>query len=425
MRRDAPLHHQSWAPSRNPSSNASAHRRRQKISNRSDTKGSNRSTTKGTRSENDDSKPVNKPRNLMVTDATAPLQFAWTGKYRIHHCLTIEQTADQETWPGGAAWDCGWCLAQLLVGIAATTSLASITTHLQKSTHRTIHLPTRVLAEQSRLTVRNASPLLILELGCGVGLTGLVAAAALHAEAVVLTDLPIVIERVTQPNVLLNTTLEKKTNKQQVAGAGTRCGTNTQQHQRRIINKGHSQVIATPLCWGNPEDEQAVASVLRGLDQTTTSSHQHSLKGKGRKKKRTHTNTSESTLPSNIRTPGTPDLILIGDVAYQHEPGAPSHFDALVSTLLKFAVDDHTLVLFGTRIRMPASVDLTELLLEHFDSVVEPPISANEIEQTAFCSVKQNNMCLYFLRRKRKHHKQNAKDEISNGCTESERAECE
>jgi hypothetical protein len=45
-----------------------------------------------------------------------------------------------------------------------------------------------------------------------------------------------------------------------------------------------------------------------------------------------------------------PDLIIIGDVAYQQKPGAPSHFDVLLSTVLKFA-GNKTRIVFGTRMR--------------------------------------------------------------------------
>jgi hypothetical protein len=104
--------------------------------------------------------------------------------------------------------------------------------------------------------------------------------------------------------------------------------------------------------------------------------------------------------------PGTikPDLILIGDVAFQQAPGAPSHFDAVVSTLLQF-VDDYnnTLVMFGTRIRMPARVELLEMLLEHLEPVpgVEQPITVDEIEPLVFAHVK-HNMSIHLLRRRKR-----------------------
>ena len=361
---------------------------------------------------------VNRPRNMMVTDATTPLHMSWTGRYRIHQSITVQQTADPETWPGGAVWDLGWCLAQLMIGIAAdaaaggsSSTIHSTTTHGNKSTTRTMQLPLRVTQSLREhfprlFTSSHQETLLILELGCGVGLTGLVSAAAFahQAKAVVLTDLPVVIEKVTQPNVLLNTTVEKhKTlpggsnhSHNKVGGAATT-------HPRLVINKGKCQVVATPLCWGNAEDEQAVAALLQSLD-TSTSQKQHrqiSQRGPQKSKQSTAGETLETSRSAAAPTPhpvGTPHVILIGDVAYQHTPGAPSHFDALVSTLQRFLVSDQTLVIFGTRIRMPASVDLTDLLLQSLVSVVEPPLSANELESSAFAAA-SNTMSIYFLRK--------------------------
>ncbi|KAL3902476.1 MAG: hypothetical protein SGILL_010809, partial [Bacillariaceae sp.] len=82
--------------------------------------------------------------------------------------------------------------------------------------------------------------------------------------------------------------------------------------------------------------------------------------------------------PKDLRQP---DMIIIGDVAYQHKPGAPSHFDVLLSTLLKF-LGPHTLVIFGTRMRMPASSDLLDIFHEHMEEVANPPIRADEIDPT-------------------------------------------
>jgi Lysine methyltransferase len=172
-----------------------------------------------------DAEHVNKPRNFIVTDATTPVQVAWTGRFRLHHSITVHQTADQETWPGGALWDMGWCMAQLLIGISSSAptgagcyqKASSATTHLGKSLIRTVQVPMRVSQALQHhyphlfaRTTTSSRPPIILELGCGVGLTGLVAAAALQARAVVLTDLQIVVHKVTQPNALINTTLEKK-----------------------------------------------------------------------------------------------------------------------------------------------------------------------------------------------------------------------
>jgi len=140
--------------------------------------GKSKQAPKGQASDDADDK-VNKPRNLMLTDATTPLQFAWTGKFRIHHTITVQQTPDQETWPGGAVWDLGWVLAQLLIGMSATIAATagnvtpeatSTTTHLGKSTYRTVQLPARLTATINKDYSRifDAGTPLILELGCGV-----------------------------------------------------------------------------------------------------------------------------------------------------------------------------------------------------------------------------------------------------------------
>ena len=46
----------------------------------------------------------------------------------------------------------------------------------------------------------------VLELGCGVGLTGIVAAAVLGTQLTILTDLQIVVDEVAEPNMVQNTT---------------------------------------------------------------------------------------------------------------------------------------------------------------------------------------------------------------------------
>lgn len=335
----------------------------------------------------------NKPRNLMVVDATTPLQFAWPGRFGTHHnSITVHQRSDEDTWPGGAVWDLGWCMGQLLVSIASgggkvTTTTTTVTTspvgEKPKTSIRTIEVPSRV-SEALLLHHKNSfvECSLVLELGCGVGLTGLVAAAALRAKATVLTDLKVVIDKVTQPNVELNTSAMKQN------------GTTV----RIMHHKGPGPVVvAMPLCWGNEQDEQAVAAVLKQLHNT----RQQPTKRNARK---TKCDEMSSTSPLNASTQSTslgtitclPDLVLIGDVAYQHKPGAPSHFEALVLTLLKF-VDEHSTVMFGTRIRMPASVDLLDMLLQHFDEIAH--VTADEIDATAFASVK-HNMSVHFLRKK-------------------------
>jgi hypothetical protein len=56
-------------------------------------------------------------------------------------------------------------------------------------------------------------------------------------------------------------------------------------------------------------------------------------------------------------------------------------------------------VVFGTRIRMPASVDLLELFLQHFDELVSPPLRADEID-SSLAGLK-HNMAIHFLQRKK------------------------
>jgi hypothetical protein len=116
-----------------------------------------------------------------------------------------------------------------------------------------------------------------------------------------------------------------------------------------------------PLSWGNMDDEDDVKATFE------KSTQKHATKRKQKS--------------CNASRKGIPDLILIGDVAYQHKPGAPSHFEALLSTLLKF-MDDKTLVLFGTRMRMPASADLLEMFRQHMEELVIPPIEAHEVDSS-------------------------------------------
>lgn len=298
---------------------------------------------------------TNRPRNLLVTDATQPFSFAFT-RYGQRQCLTVQQTSTEEFWPGGAIWDVGVLMAQVLVAVANKGQAdVTLTTHLStgkvKDLHRTVQIPDRVMK-----VVESAflDAMVVVELGCGVGLTGLVAAAALPAAKItVLTDLKVVIEGVTQANVF------------------------------RTIQKSRGIVQAMPLCWGDSNDEQALAAFLRDSDvaRTTLPSRR-----------------SPKSDSAKNHDPVMPDLILIGDVAYQHKPGAPSHFEALHSTLLRCCGDD-TLVVFGTRLRMPASIDLLNLLVEDFEQLVKPLI-ADEID-LSFSSMK-HNMSIHFLRKKRK-----------------------
>ena len=186
---------------------------------------------------NQNDEQVNRPRNLIVLDATTPVDFSFD-QYGKPFVLRITQTADERTWPGGALWDCGWCMAQLLVRNSCTTVTETVSskkklprrTSTQRSIPKSIHLPFTANTIQT-----------VLELGCGVGLTGLVAAAILKPKLTVLTDLEVVIESVTQRNLEQNATLDKKTKTYKIQGCPVR---------------------AIPLCWGNNEDESNVRNVI-------------------------------------------------------------------------------------------------------------------------------------------------------------------
>jgi predicted nicotinamide N-methyase len=237
----------------------------------------------------------------------------------------VNQTTEEETWPGGALWDIGVLLSHVVVGMAGSDSSR-------------VDLPSRLL--QAMPSTKDLS---VLELGCGVGLTGIVAAAALGTQLTILTDLKPVVEQVAIPNLIQNSTQGQQSFRFTKAGK-------------------RGKITAMPLCWGDSEDEQAVAEMFsKSIKPVKTS----------RKKKK-----GDSIPPTD---PSKPDLILIGDVAYQHKPGAPSHFDALVSTLLKF-LGPQTLVVFGTRMRMPASSDLLLMFSEHMEELVSPPVAADEID---------------------------------------------
>ena len=271
-----------------------------------------------------ESSDTNRPRNHLVTDATQPFTFTYQ-QYGKPASITVDQTPNEETWPGGALWDIGVLLSHFLVGLAGFQSGKA-------------KFPTRLIE-----AVPSVKDLTVLELGCGVGLTGLVAAAVLGTQLTILTDLKVVVDEVAEPNLLKNST------------------PSTGKHPYRLTEAGkRGRIMSMPLCWGNEEDEKAVANAFA----TLTKAPKVSRKQKGK-------------IPP--KDPSKPDLILIGDVAYQHKPGAPSHFDALVSTLLKF-LGPQTLVVFGTRMRMPASADLLEMFSEHMEEIVTPPVAADEID---------------------------------------------
>lgn len=227
---------------------------------------------------------------------------------------------------GGALWDIGVLLSHFLVGLAGFESgKASFPLRLIKA-------------------IPSTKDLTVLELGCGVGLTGIVAAAALGTQLTILTDLKVVVDEVAQPNLLRNSTPSSGKHSYRLTEAGKR-----------------GRVMTMPLCWGDSDDEKAVLETFKKL--TKPAKQPRKQKGKA--------------LPA--KDPSKPDLILIGDVAYQHKPGAPSHFDVLLSTLLKF-LGPQTMVVFGTRMRMPASADLLQLFSEHMEEIVSPPVAADEID---------------------------------------------
>lgn len=295
----------------------------------------------------------NRPRNHLITDATKPFTFSFL-HYGVKKSITVNQTPDEETWPGGALWDLGVLLAQFLVHNTRGASLESKR-----------EPPKRLRGALSDFAWKDIR---VLELGCGVGLTGLVA-ATLGAKVTLLTDLDVVVDRVASPNVQQNTN----------PGPNKSCGYR--------LTKAGGRVAAVPLCWGSSQDEQEAAATMEHLSKATNKTKRP--KGAAVEDKKT-------------AREGIPDLIIIGDVAYQHKPGAPSHFDALLSTLLKF-LDEKTLVLFGTRMRMPASADLLAMFHEHMDETLYPPLEADELDP-AFRSEslgRKHNMTLHLLRKKK------------------------
>jgi predicted nicotinamide N-methyase len=279
----------------------------------------------------------NVPRNHLILDATKPFLFEYV-KFGSKVRLLIHQTPNDETWPGGALWDLGVILAKLLVSWTRGTSFNQ---QLQPA------LPSS-LAAYSGIAWRDTT---VLELGCGVGLTGLVA-ASLGAKATLLTDLRVVIDEVTRRNVDENVHAKAK---QSMEYRTTRAG---------------GKVVAMPLFWGKEEDEEAVRLKLQEAVAT---------KQKG---------TTDDIFP---------DWVIIGDVAYQHKPGAPSHFDALLSTLSKF-VGPNTKVLFGTRMRMPASNDLLEMFRNRLEETACVP--AHELEPSLTEIGRKHNMTIHILQQR-------------------------
>jgi predicted nicotinamide N-methyase len=328
---------------------------------------------------------TNQPRNLLITDATQPFTFSFRGRSAVQCTITVNQSPDELTWPGGALWDLGVLLSEVMVGLFLRQSAVEVTLTTRtdcgksKSSKRSIALPTRILerARSDRLKHLDSNSV-ILELGAGCGLTGLVAGMALNAKVTVLTDLNIVVEKITLPNLVINS-------------ASSSSSSASSALKPRTINNGNGKVIAAPLCWGNIEDETKVTNQLKVLGHSSYKTNRSRRKTKG-------TTQEGDANDEPILDHGKPSLILIGDVAYQHKPGAPSHFDDLLSTLLKFS-DRRSVLIFGTRTRMPASEDLLRMFLEHYDELVEPPLTADEIDPS-FSGLK-NNMTIHFLQLKR------------------------
>ena len=377
---------------------------------------------------------MNRPRNVLLQHADprepVTVQFHHTvGALR--HSLRIQQSPDDACWPGGALWDCGVLLSQLLLAVAGiedvtlrstyleedTTHHIIVTTkkkgkapqklqHQQQQTRTTTQMATRLktwIAHQESQNNSNNYPqiwndtvlqvlwhtpqLRVLELGCGVGLTGLVASVALGAVTTILTDLTEVMDGITVGNVEHNTTNSSGKKKASSSGGDT---LSTKYPCRAIQNfKGGGKVVAMPLGWGNLEEGRRVMELFERLQPPTL----NSVKGKHKKKAQPKPALAPPS-DDDVDNHRFPHLILLGDVAYQHKPGAPSHFDILVETLQQFmppsaTTDRTTLLLFGTRLRMPASLDLLLLLQEHFEEVLPTPIPAHILDP-ALEGVKHN-----------------------------------
>ena len=277
---------------------------------------------------------VNKPRNHIVTDASSPYTFSYK-QYGQQKTITVNQTPDDDTWPGGALWDIGVLLANVLVMVNTPPPSSSVG-------KREAYVPRLRTPGMWPTSWKDCT---ILELGCGVGLTGLVG-AQLGAKLTLLTDLEVVVDKVTRPNAELN---------------------------KKEFGMGQ-KVLAVPLCWGHEEDEVACRKLLDGANTSKSAASKRKVKKKGKDQ-------TQSTDQETVKSCSDPSIILIGDVAYQHKPGAPSHFDILMSTLLKFATTRDTIIAFGTRMRMPASADLLQMFREHFDEIIEP-VEAHEIDDS-------------------------------------------
>lgn len=373
---------------------------------------------------------MNRPRNVLLTQADPREPVVCQFQHSVgalKYALTIHQTPNEETWPGGALWDCGLLLAQLLLAVAGIDSWTTVHTVLPEDeqhpagpkktqTRTTTQLATRlqtwflqqqqssdaaIWKHQIEPVLLHRPHLTVIELGCGVGLTGLVAAIALGAVTTILTDLTAVVDQVTVPNVLHNTTpttTTSHTDKGRRKASPSNSNNLPIHYSCRSIQhfKGGGKVVAMPFCWGNAEEGARVLQVLKQLQpqssqmNATTSTKTKSKKGTKNPLATINNNDDDDeTASSNAMV--YPDLILLGDVAYQHKPGAPSHFDILVESLkqLMAATSKSQLLLFGTRLRMPASSDLLMMLQQHFRPLLQHPIPAQVLDP-ALQGVKHN-----------------------------------
>ena len=143
-----------------------------------------------------------------------------------------------------------------------------------------------------------------------------------------------VVEQVTQPNVELNG--------QEI---GLHHSRSSSLSSSLSSSKAFNVVEAMPLCWGNAHDEKEVANVLNSVINKSTSGNGGGRGVRRKKKKNTKdcqqslyksenisTNHSSISLTSGLeglhiedqkagKGLANPDIILIGDVAYQHKPG--------------------------------------------------------------------------------------------------------
>jgi Lysine methyltransferase len=321
--------------------------------------------------------------------------------------------------------------------MALTTLLGN---HHIKQQHKH-HLSKQTKSVNNRSSNRNDKTnnesIIVLELGCGTGLTGIVMAAAASLASttctVILTDLDVVIQNVTLPNVqrniksikhnvmktmfpLCQNDFPSKT-ETNIVNEGTATADTAPKQQLplniyTIKNNNSSSsgnggcLIATPLCWGDHDDMNVVQSMIRYLQSPQPQQNNNTSINITHDSATTHdTENNDGCYACSSNNDGIPHILIIGDVAYQHKPGAISHFDILLETILHFTKGDRTLIIFGLRIRMNASMDLYEMLLQYFVDIIEP-IVPNEIDPERFpmnhSSHKKtmNTMTIHFMKRK-------------------------